>query len=247
MTVRHRFVGFVALLAFFFATGSPAFANGPSGEDFFPAWAASAPHNRPLSVLDTDSALGRRSLEPKTLTLRDLAVVHGHMCDGLVNAWVQLGVALRALFPSGVVDRTDLRVVSKNGACWADAAGWTTGARTNHGTLVLDNKVGNGFIVQRVSTGDTVRVSLKPSIVPPGFVELEDAIRATAASGKPVNPADIDRVEQMADEFSRTLLSTPPDTIVVLEKVPDYRFPAASPNPIAPRGDIINRDVPRTR
>jgi hypothetical protein len=47
-----------------------------------------------------------------------------------------------------VVDRTDLRVVSKNGPCWVDAACWLTGARINFQTLRVDASVGDGFIVQ---------------------------------------------------------------------------------------------------
>ena len=80
-------------------------------------------------VLDTDSALGRRNLYPKPITLKDMARMHGHLCDGLVTAWVELSAALQVLFPGGVVDRTDVRVVSKNAPCWADAGAWMTSVR----------------------------------------------------------------------------------------------------------------------
>lgn len=247
MTAR-RTQGCVLLALLVASLAGPPLAIGSESPDehYYPAWAATAPYNRPLLVLDTDGAFGRLSLKPKTLTLRDIALVHGHLCDGMVSAWVQLGVALRALFPDGVVDRTDLRVVSKNGPCWADTAGWTTGARVNHATLVLDNAVGSGFIVQRVSTGHTVKVSLKPGVAPKGFVALEDAIRAQTAAGKAASPADIDRVGALADAFSRQLLTTPPDRIVQIETLTDYQFPTASPNLVGPRSDIIHRNVPRT-
>ncbi len=213
---------------------------------FYPPWAAGAAFNTPLRVLDTDSALGRLSLEPKTLTLEDLARVHGHLCDGLVIAWVEIRVALTVLFPEGLVDRTDLRAISKNGPCWADAAGWMTGARVNHGTLILDNAVGDGFIVRRVSTGKTVRVRLREGTFPAPLAELEREIRGRRARGESVPAADIDRFESGATEFSRRLLNTPPDQVVQLDEVPDMVFPATSVNPVAPRSDVICRDQERS-
>ncbi len=226
------------------ATG-PSAAQSAAPDSFFPAWAEAATYNRPLSVLDTDGALGRRNLHPKRLALRDMALVHGHLCDGMVAAWTELGVALRTLFPDGVVDRTDVRAVSKNGACWVDTVAWTTGARINHGTLMLDNAVGNGFIVQRLSTKVALRVSLKAGVFPADLGALEESIRSRRASGQAVSAADIDRVEQLATVYSQKLLGTPPETMVVVETLSNYSFPTASKDPIAPRGDIINRDGPR--
>lgn len=219
--------------------------SSPLADNFYPKWAATATYNRPLLVRDTDSAIGRRSLQPKQLTLRDLALVHGHLCDGLVISWVELGAALRLLFPEGVVDRTDARVVSKNGPCWADAAAWTTGARTNHGTLALDNSVGDGFIVQRISNGKTVRVALKTGIYPESLAELERSIRKRRAQSEEVPSQEIDRFEWGAAAFSRRLLNTPPQDVLQTDLLVDFKFPTSSPNPVAPRSDVSNRDAPR--
>jgi len=250
MTSSLRFSRSVAVLLSIVVTGSIVLAAAApaadSADTWYPDWAMTATYNRPLAVLDTDGALGRRNLRPKVLTLRDVARVHGHLCDGLVVAWVELGVALRALFPDGVVDRTDLRAVSKNGPCWVDAAAWTTGARINHGTLALDNEVGNGFIVERVSTRMAVQVSLNAGVVPAEFAELERVIRSRRAAGQPVDAEAIDRVERQADALSRKLLTTAPETLVRLEPLANFRFPAESRNPIAPRGDTIDRDMPRS-
>lgn len=218
----------------------------PANDNFYPTWAATATYNLPLSVLDTDSAIGRRNLQPKQLTLRDAALVHGHLCDGLVISWVELGAALRQLFPDGVVDRTDARVVSKNGPCWADAAAWTTGARVNHGTLMLDNAVGDGFIVQRVSTGRAVRVRLRSGVYPQPLADLERSIRKRRAQNEQVPPEDVDRLESGAEAFSRKLLNMPPEDALEIEPLADFRFPESSSNVIAPRSDVIDRDLPRT-
>ncbi len=215
-------------------------------DDFYPAWADHAQYLQPLRVVDTDSALGRRNLHPKNITLKEMARMHGHLCDGLVTSWVQLNVALRLLFPDGVVDRTDLRIVSRNCPCCVDAGAWMTGARINQGTLMLDNSVGVGFIVQRISTGAAVRVSQRPGFYPAPLAELEQSIRTRCAQGESASSTAIDRFEDGADEYSRKLLNTPPDQAVIVERLADYHFPDHSQNPIATRSDTINRDAPRT-
>lgn len=120
MTVRAAFAFALAalLLGLPPAGGQAVKATDQGAESFYPPWAVSARFNTPLSVRDTDGALGRLSLQPKELTLEDVARIHGHLCDGLAIAWVELGAGLRSLFPDEVVDRTDLRAVSKNGPCW---------------------------------------------------------------------------------------------------------------------------------
>lgn len=244
---RLTYVGLLLLLvglAFQYGTRWRArSAEGAAVEDFYPPWAVTARYNRPLLALDTESALGRLDPQPKALTLKDLARVHGHLCDGLVISWMELGQALRQLFPQGVVDRTDLRVVSKNGPCWVDAAAWMTGARVNHGTLVLDNGVGDGFIVQRISTGEAVQVRLRLGVFPAELAALERSIRKRRAGGQRVESAEIDRFEALAADFSRRLLNTPPPEAIEVLRLREFAFPTASPDLIVPRSDIINRDL----
>ena len=57
---------------------------------FYPEWAADAPNNQPIVGKDTDSALGRYNLQTKEIGLKDIARIHGHMCDGLVIAFVEI-------------------------------------------------------------------------------------------------------------------------------------------------------------
>lgn len=242
---------FVALLATLIVVASLSgaqalLAQRMHEENLYPAWASHARYLQPLTVLDTDSALGRRNPHPKRITLKDMARMHGHLCDGLATAWVELGQALRAMFPDGIVDRTDVRVVSKNAPCWADAGAWMTGARINQGTLVLDNSVGDGFIVQRISTGKAVRVSLRSGVYPAELAALEQSIRSRRALGDAVAPGDIDRFEHDADRFILKLLSTPPDQAATVEEISGFEFPDHSRNPLAPRSDIINRDGVRS-
>ena len=216
-------------------------SGAPLPDGFFPEWAEHAPFNQPGRVLDTESAVGRLSTQPKEIALKDLARMHGHLCDGLVISFVELKAVLLRLFPNGVVDRTDLRVVSKNGPCWVDSATWLTGARINFQTLRVDASVGDGFIIQKISTGETWEVRLKPGVFPESQAKLENHIRELRAAGQAVDPADVDRFEAMANDLIRHLLNTPHAELLVLTARPGYRFQFN--DLYGGRGDIINRDL----
>lgn len=236
-------------ISLFILTGSNiSYANNQSKTDnspnwFYPEWAANAKYNVPINVLDTDSALGRYSLKTKELGLKDLARVHGHLCDGLVISYIEIKAALEKLFPDGKVDRTDLRVVSKNGPCWVDTASMMTGSRINFGTLSIDPKIGDGFIIQRISTGEAYSVHLKAGVFPREQDELEKRIRKARAEDKPVTKQDIDTVEKMADNLSKKLLNSPPSEILDIKSMPEYNynFTFSTGN----RGDIINKNISR--
>ena len=210
---------------------------------FYPEWAANASYNNPIIVRDTDSALGRYNQETKKIGLKDLARIHGHMCDGLVIAFIEIRGVFDRLFPDGVVDRTDLCVVSKNGPCWADAAAFMSGARINFKTLRIDPSIGDGFIIQRISTGEAYKVHLKPGVFPDDQAALENKIRGLRAEGKPVTAEEIDTVEKMGDALSLKLLTTAPEQLLDIEKLDDYRFNFN--DLFGNRGDIINKDMPR--
>jgi len=210
---------------------------------FYPEWAAKAKYNCPITVLDTDSGLGRYSLHTKQLGLKDLARVHGHLCDGMVIAYIEIKTALEKLFPDGIIDRTDIRIVSKNGPCWVDTASMMTGARINFETLSIDKSIGDGFIVQKISTGEAYDVHLKPGVFPDEQTVLESKIRKLRAEGKPVSANDINEVEKMANNLSLKLLNTSPCEVVNITPLKNYNFvPTFS---AGKRGDIINKNMPR--
>jgi formylmethanofuran dehydrogenase subunit E len=224
-------------------TSGPLGASDNSPDWFYPAWAAHAAYNKPIAVRDTDSALGRYNLKTKEIGLKDIARVHGHMCDGLVIAFVEIRAVLSTLFPDGVVDRTDVGIVSKNGPCWADAAAFLTGARINFKTLRIDASIDSGFIIQRLSTGDTYSVHLRPQMFPDDQAVLERRIRNERAHGRTVRAEDIDTVERMGDALSLRLLTAPPEELLEIKKLADYRFEVA--DMFGDRGDVINKDMPR--
>ncbi|RLA14389.1 MAG: hypothetical protein DRQ59_03270 [Gammaproteobacteria bacterium] len=214
-----------------------------TGDWFYPEWAVNAKYNKPFYVRDTDSALGRYNIQTKAISLKDLALLHGHLCDGLVIAYVAIRTVFNRLFPDGVVDRTDLRVVSKNGPCWIDAAALMTGARINFKSLRVDASMGEGFILQKCSTGVAYRVRLKAAVFPEDQAELENEIRAARRAGKPVSAVKIDRIEAMHDALSLKMLTTDPDQLFDIEQLENYTF---NFNDLyGERGDVINKDMPR--
>lgn len=212
---------------------------------FYPEWAANAPHNTPIHVLDTDSALGRYNLQSKEIGLKDLARIHGHLCDGLVIAFVLLRAAFERLFPEGVVDRTDLRVVSKNSPCMVDTAAMISGARINFQTLRVDATLDNAFVVQRISTGEACWTALKDGVFPQPAADLAGEIRRDRAEGKPVKAGQIDRIEALHDELSLKLLATPAEQLLEVVPLPGYQFHFN--DLYTGRGDVINKTMPRVQ
>lgn len=208
-------------------------------EPYFPLWAKFSKNNTPIRVLDTNSSLGRYSNYTKQIELKDLAKIHGHLCDGLVISFVELKTVLNKLFPNGIVDRTDLRVVSKNGPCWVDAATMMTGARINFGTLSIDKSVGNGFIVQKISTGETYQVKLKDGVFPQDLAQLETKIKTEAKAGKKVSDIDIKKLEDLADKLSEKVLNSNPDEIMDIKKLENYKFNQNVQ--IGTRTDVMNK------
>jgi formylmethanofuran dehydrogenase subunit E len=229
-----------------FASGRSIASEGKTDNSpdwFYPTWAAEAKYSKPIVVRDTDSALGRYSLKTKEIGLKDFARLHGHMCDGMVIAFVEIKAVLEKLFPDGVVDRTDLRAVSKNGPCWVDTVALMTGARNNFQTLRIDNGIVDGFIIQRISTGQAYDVHLKFDVFPKDQAALEDRIRKLRREGNPVAGSDIDAVEKMADALSLKLLATPASDLLEIKELPGFKFTAI--DLFGGRGDIVNKDMPR--
>jgi formylmethanofuran dehydrogenase subunit E len=134
-------------------------------------------------------------------------------------------------------------VVSKNGPCWADAAAFLTGARMNFKTLRIDSSIGDGFIIQKISTGEAYDVHLKPGVFPKDQAALESKIRSLRAQGKPVAAEDIDTVEKMGDALNLKLLNTSPEQLLDLRKLENHKFNFS--DMFGNRGDVINKDMPR--
>ncbi len=211
---------------------------------FYEKSVKNAPNAKPVRVRDTDSALGRYNLYPKQLEIKTLARAHGHLCDGLVLAYVELSHVLPKLFDDGVIDRTDIRVVAKNSPCLVDTSALMSGARINHKTLSLDNSLGGAFIVQRISTGKTYKVSLRDKAFLKALKQKEEEIKAKQKAQQKVTPEDIDEVEKLVFEAMKHMLYTDPKKLLKVTELKgyDYHF---SIDDIGSRSDVLNKNVGR--
>ena len=226
------------------AGNSSNIIKGASSADRSPSWyamewAVNSKYSPEFELLDTESALGRYAPMTKTITMKDLIKFHGHACDGLVQAAAALKLALDELYPNGVIDRTELRILSKNGPCFMDAAAYLTGGRINFGTLDVDNKLGASWIVQKISDGNAVKVSRRAGVFPANLAKLEKKVR----SGK-ATPAEITITRDLAWDFSKDLLSHPLTDSFAVEKLANFQYPGSEYARVGQRGDIKQKNTP---
>ena len=220
---------------------------GAAGRWYVPAWLDEAVALPRFEVIDTRSAQGRLDGRGKNVTIADLALFHGHLCDGLVRA----AYALRALgdvaFGAAPFDRSDLLAVSKNSPCLGDVAVYLTGGRARFGTHRLDESLGVGFVVQVRSTGATWEVREEagffPAIVSQWEAALLDEELVTAGLLSAEDKAELVAVNEAAqwDWVRGTLLPSQPADHYRVRAVPD----ASLPPPLfeARRTDVVNRRV----
>jgi len=229
-------------------TSISLFANSVEGQNiddtFYEIDVKTAPNAKPILVRDTDSALGRYNLYPKKLDIKTLARAHGHLCDGLVLAYVELSNTLPKLFKDGIIDRTDIRIVSKNSPCLVDTSALMSGARINHKTLSLDNNLGGSFIVQQISTGKTYKVSLRDKSFLKALKTKEEEIKSKQKKHQKVTAKDIDEVESLAFKAMHYMLYTNPKKLLKIEELKDYKY-HFSIDDIGSRSDVLNKNVER--
>jgi formylmethanofuran dehydrogenase subunit E len=191
-------------------------------------------------VLDTESSHGRYSGSTKEIKFEDIVKFHGHACDGLYRGVYALSVALDLLFPDGVVDRTDLRAISRNSPCLGDAASYLTGARIRFVTQDVTSQPGVWYILQKISSGETVEVKEEPGFFPEEIVEAEASV--ASASGEELSAA-LDRLKALQDNWVKnSLLETPPSDHYSAKKI-DYKWTDVQYSNKGIRTDVIFKDM----
>lgn len=191
--------------------------------------AVASPQAPVVTVVDTVSSLGPLSTEPQRVTLADLVRFHGHPCDGLLVAAAGIAHGLRVLFPTGLVDRTDLAVAVNRSACYGDVAAYLTGARHRYGSLVVDPELGDEWVLHRRSTGATVAVRLRPGVKPAALPRLEAKLRATG--GCP--PELVAEVQRLQAGFALSVLARAPEEVFAVARLESFPYDAGSPRPDA--------------
>jgi formylmethanofuran dehydrogenase subunit E len=209
-------------------------------DSYYPAWLGSSPYSPVFQVRDTENKYGRYAQETKVITLKDLIKFHGHFCGGLVESAGALRAAFDRLFPAGIIDRTDLRIVSNNSACGADVASYLTGARVRFGSQTIDSKLTESeFYVQQVSTGRTVHVKLNPAVYP---TEVKKQMKKIESGV--FEPKDIDLFQELQWAYAKRILNRPLAESFTVSEVVDYRWPQPVCKDLGSRKDNDYKNVP---
>ena len=189
-----------------------------------------------IKVNDTDFSKGRLGLKHE-INLEDLEKFHGHLCDGLVVGFLGIKEGLDVLYPEGVTDRTNTRIVSKSSPCLTDVAIYITGGRYQFNSFYVDNTIENGFyILQRIDNGLTVLVMLNEGVKP---VEI-DQLGAQAVKGE-LPACDIDKLKSLEDRFSEWLLSTNPKDNFTVNNLVGFEWNPVLKNDYS-KTDILNKN-----
>lgn len=188
-----------------------------------------------LKVNDTDFSKGRLGLE-HNLDLKDLEKFHGHLCDGLVMGYLGIKEGLDLLYPGGIIDRTNTRIVSKGSPCLTDVAVYVTGGRYQFNTFYVDNTIKNGFyIVQRIDNGKAVKIQLNEGVKPKEI----DRLGAKAVEGN-LPACDLDKLKKMEDGFSEKLLTQDPKLNFTITEVANFEWKPVLKNDYL-KTDILNK------
>ena len=91
-------------------------------------------------VIDTDFSKGQLT-NIQNVKYDDLVKFHGHSCDGLLEGMQALQVGLKVLYPDGIVDRTNTRIISRSSPCLTDAAIYLTGGRYQYNTFYVTDSI----------------------------------------------------------------------------------------------------------
>jgi formylmethanofuran dehydrogenase subunit E len=195
-----------------------------------------------FAVLDTRSAQGRLDPRVKRVDVADLVLAHGHACDGLLRgAWAMRALADLA-FGDAPIDRSDLLVVSKNSPCLGDVASYLTGGRARFGTHRLNDTLGVGFQLQRLSTGEAWEVREEPGFFPAHIIAWEAALLRDGRDESEMRELLAVHEAAQWDWVRDVLFASAPREHYLARTLDHLELPA--PLHVARRTDTVNRLVP---
>ncbi len=195
-----------------------------------------------FQVLDTRSAQGRLDQRVKTVTVADLVLAHGHACDGLLRGVWAMRALADVAFGDAPIDRSDLLVVSKNSPCLGDVAAYLTGGRARFGTHRLDDSLGVGFQLQRLSSREAWEVREEPGFFPANIVAWEaDLLKGERPAAQLRELLAVHEAAQW-DWVREVLLASAPHEHYAVGRITHFSPP--TPLHVARRTDTVNRLVP---
>lgn len=239
--------------------------------DRVPTWYApqvAKPYAPVFEILATRGTQGRYYPYTYAVTVKDLAKMHGHDCEGLTHAANCCYVAFKILFPDGIIDRSVVWGISGKSPCWSDVTAYLTGARMQYGNLGFfkDKRYGHCIILYREDTEQAVLVTWKKGInnIPWETVMLPEKIEwetrvdmeevkalknvVKKAGGKPTpHQVDLMRYYQylhINDVLSHPLEESYQTKILTDFKWEDWVDPTKSISNPHKRGDIRLKNYP---
>ena len=193
-------------------------------------------------VRDTESSHGRYSDDIKEISFSDLVKFHGHACDGLYRGVYALSAAFKVLLPDGIIDRTDIRALSRNSPCLGDAVSYLTGARVRFGTQDVLNRSGVWYMLQIISTQDSVEVTEDPDFFPSEISDTETSL--PGYGGKELSVM-LDKLKEMQNRWiEETFLRTKPEEHYYARKI-EFKWNEVPYSNKGIRTDILFKDVLR--
>lgn len=187
-------------------------------------------------TIDTDFSKGRLT-HKQTINLSDLEKLHGHLCDGLVVGALAIQQAMEELYPNQLIDRTNLRIVSKPSPCLTDVAFYLTGGRYQFNTFYVDTTFKGLYIIQRIDNNKTVSVSLNNGVKPSAIDSL-----GTMAANQQLSSCGIDSLRTIENDFINYLYKVTPDKIFTVTTLDNFTWQPVFKN--FSKTDILNKNIP---
>ena len=187
-----------------------------------------------ITVNDTDFSKGKLGNFQK-IKLNDVAKLHGHLCDGLVEGFIALELGMIQLYPNGIMDRTNTRIVSKASPCLTDVAIYVSGGRSQYNTFYVDNTIEGMYIVQRIDNLKTILIKRKPNVKP----LIIDELGNKAIKGE-LNECELKELKKIEDQYAKFLKKSEPEALFEVSDLQYFSWQPKVETYI--KTDIINKN-----
>lgn len=148
-----------------------------------------------------------------------------------------LKVGLLQLYPDGVIDRTNTRIVSKPSPCLTDVAIYLTGGRYQFNTFYVSTAIDGMYVVQRIDNGKTVNVSRKPNVKPAIIDEM-----GKKAIEQKLSACEIDELRKYEDDYSAYLLNKETNELFEMKEIKNFEWKPTLHNTFI-KTDILNKNL----
>ena len=192
--------------------------------------------SKKVSVNDTDFSKGRLG-NIQQIRLEDIQKLHGHLCDGLIEGYLALNLALETLYPNQPIDRTNTRIVSKSSPCLTDVAIYLSGGRYQFNTFYVDNEIDGMFVVQRIDNQKAIVVKRKSGVKP----AIIDQMGAKAIAWE-LAACEIDTLKNHEDLYSSKLLKSNPAEIFDIQEINIFKWKSPLKKSFL-KTDVLNKNM----